>query len=115
MRQLDSYERLAAWVAPGGSLLVVGHLHTGESSHGHGHGGHGHGHGHGRQPETRDSEGHTSEQPPPEASVTAASITERFDPTVWEVVTADEPSRTVPRPDGSHNTLHDVVVRVVRR
>ena len=49
------------------------------------------------------------------ASVTAASITERFDPTAWEVATADELSRTVPRPDGSQSTLHDVVVRVVRR
>lgn len=27
--QLDFYERIAGWVAPGGTLLVVGHLHDG--------------------------------------------------------------------------------------
>lgn len=27
--QLDFYERIAGWVAPGGTLLIVGHLHDG--------------------------------------------------------------------------------------
>ena len=28
MPQLDFYERIAGWVAPGGTLLVVGHART---------------------------------------------------------------------------------------
>ncbi|MEV1000976.1 class I SAM-dependent methyltransferase [Nonomuraea sp. NPDC050202] len=28
MPQLDFYDRIAGWVAPGGTLLIVGHLHT---------------------------------------------------------------------------------------
>ncbi|GAA0637909.1 class I SAM-dependent methyltransferase [Sporichthya brevicatena] len=90
--QLAFYDRIAAWVAPGGTLLIVGHLD-------------GHGHGH----------GHNGEEPPPEATVTAASITARLDPGVWEVVTAVETERTVARPDGSTKRLADVVVRARRR
>ncbi len=86
MPQLDFYERLADWVAPGGTLLVVGHLPTPDgATHGHGH-------------------------PPEEASVTVASITARLDTAEWDVVTADEHVRPV----GNH-TLHDVVVRATRR
>lgn len=97
MPQLEFYDRLATWVAPGGTLLVVGHLHHGEPpSEGHGHGGH-----HG--------------QPPAEASATAVGITERLDPDDWEVVTATEQTRTVDAPSGGGATLRDVVVRAVRR
>ncbi|WP_019876823.1 SAM-dependent methyltransferase [Sporichthya polymorpha] len=94
--QLEFYDRIAAWVAPGGTLLIVGHL-----------GGHGNGHGHGH--------GHDGEKPPPEATVTAASITARLDPAAWEIVTAVETERTVPRPDGSTKRLADVVIRARRR
>jgi SAM-dependent methyltransferase len=97
MPQLAFYARLAAWVAPGGTLLLVGHL-LGPDGHGHGHG-HGGGHGH---------------HPPPEASVTAASITAGLDPAGWDVLTADEPVRTVIR-RGGEGRLHDVVVRATRR
>lgn len=31
MPQLEFYDRLAAWVAPGGTLLIVGHLHGHDS------------------------------------------------------------------------------------
>ncbi|GAB4079393.1 class I SAM-dependent methyltransferase [Modestobacter muralis] len=93
--QLDFYSRLASWVAPGGTLLVVGHLHT------HGHGGHGeHGHGDG---------------PPAEASVTAAAVTARLDDAEWTVVTAAELQRTLPGAHGHGRTLDDVVVRATRR
>ena len=100
--QLALYDRLSGWVSPGGSLLVVGHLH-GDHGADHGHGAH---EGHGA---------HDDQQPPAEATVTAASITERLDPTAWTVVTADEHTRTVEAPDGSQSTWYDVVVRAVRR
>ena len=87
--QLDFYERIAAWVAPGGTLLVVGHLHT------HGAGGHGH-------------------HPPAEASVTAAAVTERLDDGAWHVVTAEERRRALPGRDGREVPIDDVVVRAVR-
>jgi 2-polyprenyl-3-methyl-5-hydroxy-6-metoxy-1,4-benzoquinol methylase len=92
MPQLAFYDRLAAWVAPGGSLLIVGHLHTEDGGHG----------------------GHGADHPPAEASVTAASITQRLDPTAWAVVTAEELTRTLDAPGGEPVTLHDVVVRAVR-
>ena len=91
MPQLEFYDRLSTWVAPGGSLLVVGHLQSG-----HPHAGHGAQHDH---------------RPPAEASVTATSITERLDPSTWDVVRAGEHTRTG---DG-HGILRDVVVRAVRR
>ncbi|WFF02637.1 class I SAM-dependent methyltransferase [Micromonospora sp. WMMD964] len=90
MPQLAFYDRLAAWVAPGGTLLVVGHLHaSGTTGHDH--------------------------HPPAEASVTLADITARLDRTAWEVTTAAEHHRTVTGPGGHENTLHDVVVRATRR
>lgn len=92
MSQLAFYDRLSSWVAPGGSLLIVGHLHAD-------HGGH---HDHDRHP-------------PAEASVTAVSITARLDPATWVVVTADEHTRTLDTPGGGRVTLHDVVVRATRR
>jgi SAM-dependent methyltransferase len=99
MPQLAFYERLAGWVAPSGTLLIVGHQHTAATPE-HRHQGHGHGDGHG---------------PPREASVTAASITSRIDPTQWNVVTANEPVRTLTDRTGRTVQLDDVVVRATRR
>lgn len=96
MPQLEFYDRVASWVAPGGTLLIVGHLH---------HEAVGHGHGHEAEPEGT----------PASASATAASITARFDPEVWEIVTAEESARTMSGPGGRETTIHDVVVRAVRR
>lgn len=87
--QLAFYDRLATWVAPGGSLLVVGHLPTGDGAHDH--------------------------HPPARASVTVEGISARFDPATWDVVTAEEHTRTLEAPDGGEVTLHDAVVRAVRR
>jgi SAM-dependent methyltransferase len=84
--QLDFYERISHWVAPGGTLLIVGHLHT----HGH---------------------DHQTQHPPAKASVTSAEITTRLDPRRWEVVTATEASRSVTGPSGQQVLLDDVVVR----
>ena len=118
MPQLEFYDRLSAWVAPGGSLLVVGHLHTGTTEHDHAEAG--------RRTTTTPTVGsHTAHgqattgrpdhQPPAEASVTATSITERLDPATWDVVTAGEHTRTVDGTGGGHGILQDVVVRAVRR
>ena len=90
MPQLSFYERLAEWVAPGGTLLIVGHRHTLETA-----------------PAGRDHGHH----PPAEASVTVAGITARLEPDRWDVVTAEEPIRT---PPGRSVPLADVVVRATR-
>lgn len=92
--QLELYDRIASWVAPGGTLLIVGHLHApGALADGHDHG----------------------HLPPTEASATAAAITARLDGATWEVATADEVHRTLTGPGGRAVTLHDVVVRATRR
>jgi SAM-dependent methyltransferase len=88
--QTDFYARIAQWVAPGGTLLIVGHLHTPDS------GGNGHHH-------------------PAEASATSAAITALLDGEQWRIITAEEPVRTLPGPRGEEVLLHDVVVRAVRR
>lgn len=90
MPQLAFYDRISAWVAPGGTLLIVGHLHTSEAT-GHGH------------------------HPPAEASVTLTDITAGLDSPRWEIVTAEEHLRTVAGPGGQTIPLRDVVVRATRR
>ncbi|HET6293550.1 MAG TPA: class I SAM-dependent methyltransferase [Kribbella sp.] len=87
MAQLDFYDRISAWVAPGGTLLIVGH-----SSAGHGH--------------------HHS---PAEASVTVADISAVLDDACWETVSAEEQLRTLPGPAGKTADLRDVVVQATRR
>jgi SAM-dependent methyltransferase len=90
MPQLDFYERIATWVNPGGTLLLVGHLHApGAAGHGH--------------------------HPPADASVTVSAVTARFSAPEWRIETAADHVRTVTRPDGGDVSLRDVVVRVVRR
>jgi SAM-dependent methyltransferase len=86
MPQLEFYDRIAGWVAPRGTLLIVGHLHTPDST-GHGH--------------------------PAEVSATPAAITARMDDTEWEIVTAEEHVRTLTGKGG--RALHDVVVRATLR
>jgi hypothetical protein len=86
--QLTFYERISRWVAPGGSLLIVGHLHRAEA-HNH--------------------------DPPEKASVTCASISAVLDPAKWDVVTSTELSRTVNVTVDGGVELHDAVVRGTRR
>ncbi|MFE7035276.1 class I SAM-dependent methyltransferase [Streptomyces sp. NPDC057621] len=90
MPQLEFYDRIAGWVAPGGTLLIVGHLHTSDST-GHGH------------------------HPPAEASATSEAITARLDGKDWEIVTAEERLRTLTGHGSRAVPLHDVVVRATRR
>ena len=73
MPQLAFYQRIAEWVAPGGTLLIVGHLH-------------------GHDPAGYESAGHRH-HPPAKASVTAPDITALLDAATWETVTAEEHSR----------------------
>lgn len=85
--QLDLYARVAEWVAPGGTLLVVGHRHGSQHRHG--------------------------EEPPEEATVGAPEVAALFPAPTWRVHSAEEPRRELVR-GGGPVTLHDVVVRVSR-
>lgn len=87
--QLDFYRHIAQWVAPGGALLIVGHLHDGAQHHSH------------------------DGEPPHEATVTAKDITALFDAS-WRIDTAAERSRTVGGTGVHSKTLSDAVVRVTR-
>jgi 2-polyprenyl-3-methyl-5-hydroxy-6-metoxy-1,4-benzoquinol methylase len=88
MPQLDFYDRIAGWVKPGGTLLLVGHMQTdAEADH---------------------------QRHPTEVSVTSAAISARLDMDSWRVDVADEPVRRVIAPNGKAVTLHDVVVRATR-
>lgn len=83
--QLAFYQRISGWVAPGGTLLIVGHRHSGEAA-GPGH-------------------------PPARASVTAAGIAAALDRATWDIVTAEEDTRTLA---GHPAPLLDAVVRAMR-
>ncbi|WP_307962347.1 hypothetical protein [Salinispora arenicola] len=85
MPQLAFYQRICDWVTPGGTLLIVGHLHTSQSTDDHGH--------------------------PAEATVALADITAGLDAADWDIVTTEEHQRPVPGPTGQPVTLRDVVVR----
>src|SRR5690625_3066988 len=90
--QLPFYQPIASWVTPGGTLLIVGHLHDHQHSE-HQNDGH-----HGR---------------PENASATVEAITSLFDAPGWLIDTAHEHTRTV-HPDGAPVQLRDVIVRVQR-
>jgi SAM-dependent methyltransferase len=102
--QLAFYDRLSSWVAPGGTLLIVGHLHAAGPAHGHGQV-------HGSAAQQGDEPVHGNE-PPVEATVTLADITARLDPRMWRIDTAEEQTRE--RPGGQGLPLHDVIVRARR-
>lgn len=103
--QLAFYDRIAQWVTPGGTLLIVGHLqHDAGPAHGNEHG-----HAHGQQ---HDGAPNVGDEPPAEATVTLADITGRLDPQAWRIHTAEEQSRE--RPGGQGLPLHDVIVRASR-
>lgn len=89
----DLFRRLASWVAPGGTLLVVGH--DDEQGTDPGHDGHAH---------------------PPGARIRAEQVTAALPGDQWEVVVAESRTRTAERPGAAGTvTFHDVVVRARRR
>jgi len=117
MPQLEFYDRLSSWVAPGGSLLVVAHRSTeyGDASDDHEDPGSHDGHdGHGSHGGPADPGAQHDRLPPARASVTVQGITERLDPATWDLVTAGEHTRTTGGASGGHGILQDVVVRAVR-
>jgi len=84
--QLAFYERLARWVAPGGTLLIVGHLHDARPA---------------------------ANEHPEEATATIEGVRSRFPAPGWEAQAAYEHERRLTLA-GRELTLHDVVVRLRR-
>lgn len=83
------FGRLAASVAPGGSLLVVGH--------------------HPLDLQT------TARRPPrPEMFFTAADVAASLDPVMWDTAVSEARARPTIDPDGHTITIHDAVLRAVR-
>ncbi|MDR6867408.1 SAM-dependent methyltransferase [Microbacterium resistens] len=81
------YQRLSRWVAPAGTLLIVGHHHEhgAPREHGHGH--------------------------PENATTGPELVRDLLDPAAWDVETAEVRPRTV----GHGMRLQDVIVRARRR
>ncbi len=84
------FTRLAAAVAPGGTLLIVGH-HPGDL-------------------QTTMHRPHR-----PDMFFTAEDIARSLDPGQWDVVTADARPRAATDPEGHDVTIHDAVLRARRR
>ncbi len=91
----EFFGRLASWVAPGGTLLVVAHAAADPRRRTDDHPDHRHG-------------------PPAETTVTAAEIRESLDPAGWRVETAETQARTAAG-HGGGVLLSDVIVRATRR
>ncbi|MBA2889204.1 thioredoxin reductase [Nonomuraea soli] len=85
----DLIARLAAAVAPGGTLLIVGHHPSDEHSAAHASG--------------------------PQVHFTAEEVAAGLDPARWEVLTAEPRTRTVRAHNGHGMTMRDTVLRARRR
>jgi thioredoxin reductase/SAM-dependent methyltransferase len=87
----DLHRRLAAGVAPGGTLLIVNHSYT-------------------------DVTASTVPRPHlPEMFMTASEIAAALKPDEWDIQVAEERARPATGPDGAETTVHDEVMRAVRR
>lgn len=80
------FPRLAAAVAPGGTLLIVGH--------------------HPSDPHSTGSHGSTAE-----VHFTAEEIAAGLDPNRWDIAVAEARSRSTSGPDGHETTICDAVLR----
>jgi SAM-dependent methyltransferase len=84
------FARLATAVAPGGTLLIVGH--------------------HPSDLQT------TMPRPPmPDLFFTAEEVTDSLDPDRWDVLVADARPRPASDPEGQEITIHDAVLRARKR
>lgn len=94
--QRDFLRRLSSWVAPGGTLLVVGHADTDGEDH----------RPHGEFERAR----------PPATQVSPEQVTALLPTDDWEVLVAERRTQHLQRPDGSGTTpLHATIVRARRR
>ena len=84
------HRRLAAAVAPGGTLLVVGH-------------------------DLADLETSMHRPDRPEMFFTAQDVAAGLDPAAWDVVSAESRPRSAPDPEGRPITIHDAVLRARKR
>ncbi|MFZ2530193.1 MAG: class I SAM-dependent methyltransferase [Rhodococcus sp. (in: high G+C Gram-positive bacteria)] len=91
----DLLRRLADAVAPGGTLLVVGHDCV---TVGHDHAGH----------------AHPGDRSAPESRVTADDLAASLKPGRWDIVVAESRTRTATG-HGRDEVLHDTVLRATRR
>ena len=97
------FRGLAAAVAPGGTLLVVGHLLDGSHDHGH----------HGRPDGGQQGHGELHERDP-EAFYTAEDVAAMLDPREWHVVTETR-ERDPQAAERTGNTVPDTVLVARRR
>jgi SAM-dependent methyltransferase len=88
-QRIPLFARLAASVAPGGTLLIVGHHPS-------------------------DMQTTVSRPSMPDLYFTAEEVAETLDPTQWDTVTETRP-RTVTDATGHPTTIHDAVLRARRR
>jgi SAM-dependent methyltransferase len=86
----EVFGRLAAAVALGGTLLIVGHHPS-------------------------DLQTTVPRPPMPELFYTGDDIAASLDADGWEIVTNDAPGRSATDPDGNAVTIHDTVFRARRR
>jgi SAM-dependent methyltransferase len=86
----DLFARLAAAVAPGGTLLIVGH-------------------------DISDLETGAHRPDMPEMFFTADEVAGSLDPDHWEIVTAEPRPRPGHQHEGVHLTVHDAVLTARRR
>jgi len=89
-RREAMFGRLAAAVAPGGCLLVVGH-------------------------DPSDMQTTMPRPPMPDLFFTASEIAASLDPHGWEVFVCEARARQAADPDGHEVTIHDAVVQARRR
>ncbi|WP_203337727.1 class I SAM-dependent methyltransferase [Nocardioides limicola] len=82
----EFYDRIGSWVAPGGTLLIVGHRHPHDAPEGPG------------------------DHPPAEAESSAAAVAAQLARGGWTVDTVEEHRRTLADADGHPHVLHDFVV-----
>lgn len=90
------FRRLAASVAPGGTLLIVDHHPS---------------HSHTSTPQTSTPHTSTAHASAPTVHITAEEIVASLDPNRWDIAVAEVRTRTATAPHGHEITFHDTVLR----